>query len=447
MLGHVFISYAHEDRDYCEAIASALAQHGLEYWYDGGLRQGDRWDDTIEQHIASCSVFLVLGSRHSARWGSFVRNEVLNAQNRKKLIWVLRLDDTPFLQVEAIHGTNVFDRTLPDEAWFAELREAVREVQQSFLRPTCERSFGRGDRLRVAAPSPDGTWIAAVGQSHRVHLYAADGTDRVLGEGTDFDGTAAEALAVWSPDGRRLLTGVEDGGLRIWAMDGSESEPVRIPPVHPQDGRVRVGAWSPDGGSIAFVGRHGGARVLPLGGATATHTTGYQGRICALTWTPDGASVTTGHDDGRIWQFSATTGKPIREPVAGHSDRDTKRINCLAWSPQAPLLATGGDDGALMVWDWDLAEPESAPRRRELGHHAGPIWGMAWSSDGRYLATAGGDEQACLWDVLTGFRFSIPHPHQQVWSVAWQSDRRLVTVGEDGEARVWALWTGRPSDA
>lgn len=447
MFGHVFISYAHEDRDYCEAIAQALADHGLESWSDRGIRQGSRWDDAIEHHIASCSVFLVLGSQHSAK-SSFVRTEIIHARNRKKAIWLLRLDNEPFFLVEAIQGTNVFDRRLPDEGWFAQLRETVREVQQSFLQPTCERSFGRGDRLRVAAPSPDGRWIAAVGQSRRVRLFAADGgSDRVLGEGTDFDGAAAEALAVWSPDGKRLLTGMEDGSLRIWAIDGGGSELLRIPPVHPQDGRVRIGAWSPDGRSIAFVGRRGGARVLTLDGGRLTPTTGYQGRISALAWTPGGASVTTGHDDGRIWQFDAVTGKPIREPVAGHSDRETKRINCLAWSPTGPILATGGDDGALMVWTWDPADPTAEPVREEFGHHAGPIWAMAWSPDGRYLATAGDDEQASLWDMKTQLRFSVPHPQQQVWSVSWQSDRRLVTVSADGEARVWALWTARPSDA
>ena len=68
----------------------------------------------------------------------------------------------------------------------------------------------------------------------------------------------------------------------------------------------------------------------------------------ALTFSPDGSIVVSGHRDGKVQLRDATTGKIITE----HTGHDFW-ISELVFTEDGTTLATSGADGTILVWDWD----------------------------------------------------------------------------------------------
>ncbi len=62
---YIFISYSHKDRDLILPIIKSLYESGWKIWYDEGLTIGDRYDETLEEHVKNCSAFLLFVTEHS----------------------------------------------------------------------------------------------------------------------------------------------------------------------------------------------------------------------------------------------------------------------------------------------------------------------------------------------------------------------------------------------
>jgi len=61
---NVFISYAHEDIAYKEALLKRLkplSRSGvLEVWHDGEIKTGEKWDDSIKAHLQQADIVILL---------------------------------------------------------------------------------------------------------------------------------------------------------------------------------------------------------------------------------------------------------------------------------------------------------------------------------------------------------------------------------------------------
>ena len=118
----VFLSYASEDAEAAERIATALRSAGVEVWFDKSeLRGGDAWDQSIRKQIKTCALFLPVISHttHDRREGYF------------RLEWKLAIDrshlmdaNLAFLLPVAIDDTRDDDERVP---------ERFREVQWTRL--------------------------------------------------------------------------------------------------------------------------------------------------------------------------------------------------------------------------------------------------------------------------------------------------------------------------
>jgi TolB-like protein/Flp pilus assembly protein TadD len=64
----VFLSYASEDAEVAERIATALRAAGVDVWFDKSeLRSGDIWDRQIQNRIHDCRLFIPVISAHTER--------------------------------------------------------------------------------------------------------------------------------------------------------------------------------------------------------------------------------------------------------------------------------------------------------------------------------------------------------------------------------------------
>ena len=61
----IFLSYAHQDKEFAQRLANALAQNGSEIWWDQRLAPGQRFADVIAERLAKASCIVVLWSKYS----------------------------------------------------------------------------------------------------------------------------------------------------------------------------------------------------------------------------------------------------------------------------------------------------------------------------------------------------------------------------------------------
>jgi TolB-like protein/Flp pilus assembly protein TadD len=75
--GAVFLSYASEDIEAAERIATTLRAGGIEVWFDKReLRGGDAWDEKIRREVHDCVLFIpVISANTAARHEGYFRLE------------------------------------------------------------------------------------------------------------------------------------------------------------------------------------------------------------------------------------------------------------------------------------------------------------------------------------------------------------------------------------
>jgi hypothetical protein len=81
----VFISYSQHDRAVAQALASFLADRGIECWWDREILSGEDFACAIETALRAAQAVIVIWS-DTAVVKEYVRNEATYARNQDKLI-------------------------------------------------------------------------------------------------------------------------------------------------------------------------------------------------------------------------------------------------------------------------------------------------------------------------------------------------------------------------
>jgi WD40 repeat protein len=273
---------------------------------------------------------------------------------------------------------------------------------------TVETARHRG-AVRAVAYSPDGKWIASAGDDAMIRLRSAENSQlvRVLA-GHD---RAIHSLS-WSPDGKFLASAGRflDDSARIWeASTGRQL--CRIKAIDPL-------AWSPDGETIA--GSVIAASAL-FDAKSGRQTKVFRGIRFdySVAWSPDGQMLAGG---GRtlfkVWD--AKTG-------AEHLSLEHGPANILGvdWSPDGKSLVSCGDDGRVCLWD-----ATTGKRQHEFAHPSGQCY-AAFSPDGRVIAS-GDDSMVQVWDRVTGEalqHIAFEFPNGIIEALSSSPDGTRILVG------------------
>jgi WD40 repeat protein/serine/threonine protein kinase len=222
----------------------------------------------------------------------------------------------------------------------------------------------------------------------------------------------------FSPDGRFLVSGGEDGLLKWWDLGGWHA-------TNPDAAAAGAAA------SIAAVwtnARHStAARVVPEYRVIEAHTNG----VLSLAFAANGNVLVSGGADrtARVW---AADGSHVIREIAKHADG----VQAVAASPDGKLVATAHNGSIPTIRLVDAATGKDV--RRLIGHRRA-IYALAISPDGELLASGGLDRTVRLWSVEDGTERGLLQNHEQrVSAVVFAPDRRtLVSASMDGSARVW----------
>ncbi|KAG8912643.1 hypothetical protein FRC00_004068, partial [Tulasnella sp. 408] len=159
--------------------------------------------------------------------------------------------------------------------------------------------------------------------------------------------------------------------------------------------------------------------------------------VVSVAFSPDGAVLALGYNDGTIHFLDPHTGREVLEPLTGHSNT----VWSVCFSSDGKLLASGSGDHTIRLWDPQTSRQLGEP----LTSHSGTVYSVCFSPDGKLLASGSEDKTIRLWDPQTGNRVGEPLTGHSdtVRSVCFSPDGRLLASGsEDNTIRLWDPQTG-----
>ncbi len=260
------------------------------------------------------------------------------------------------------------------------------------------------------------------GLQPRVFLDQGDGQER-MGE---VDGVA------YSPDGRIVVTGTDDGVLRFWdSQTGSIVDQIEEFP----NSIDRV-AFDPEGRALLLALSGDGARIYDIENRTITHTlTGFNDGAWSVAWHPDREHVLTGGRDNVVRLWSRRTGGEVRR-FEGHTDT----VWDIALSPDGSQVLSASSDSSARIWN-----VQSGEEMLRFTENVGQVYSASWSVSGNWVATGANDGTVQIWDATTGdVRWHLTMgSNTSVWMTAFSPDgSELATGSGDGSVRVWSVETG-----
>ncbi len=291
--------------------------------------------------------------------------------------------------------------------------------------------IGHDDAIEDAASSRDGKVLVTLGHQE-IRVWDTSSRAADWKRGPDI-GTPLSGVAV-NDDGTIFATSTDDGVVHVHSLrDGSIISKFRG-----HAGRVLGLAFLPDGRLVSG-GDDGTLRLwnVQSGASIVTREHAADGRITSVAISPDGKSVASSSSNGvvRLWSASDLAGPLAETPSVGAS------VNEVVFM-RSGRLVSANSDGMIRFWKRDGSE---ARPTLAVDPDGDAVFGVAVTSDSKFLAAATATDGVTLWHVDSGKRGSELNgqPADPLDVVFTDDGEALVSTNREGVVTLWNTQTGQ----
>ena len=274
--------------------------------------------------------------------------------------------------------------------------------------------------------SPDGTMVAAGISTSTTNLSAGlvllwnVSTGALAGVIPEYSSTNNLAF---TPDGRSLVAGREDGGVDLW--DIGRRVKTAVVQAGTSTGNSAGGvAVSPDGQTIAYNVETGtnvyAVKLWSVASRRVMATVKANGAegMASVAFSPDGKQLAASGFDGTVRLWYVGNGTPV---VLGNFSGHRYPIQHIAFSPDGATLASASNDGTIDLWN---------TRGPILGGASNGTNSLAFSPDGKTLAisTAVAGHLAVALYSMPAQKLISTAPVSGIAAVAFSPDGKMLAI-------------------
>jgi WD40 repeat protein len=274
----------------------------------------------------------------------------------------------------------------------------------------------------------------------------------------------------WHPDQRQLVSGGQDGKVKLWSLDSPEAK-ASLPMG---SAWVEVLKWSPNGKFLAVsagkklaiidpemnqltaypdqpktiadlvwfgnsrqfaTGGFGGVRFWSPTGTEMCEEFEWRGAILKLALSPDEKLLAAGAQESTVHFWYVKDGKDLE--MSGYP----LKVRELSWDSSSKMLATGGGE-LITIWNCGGKGPAGS-QPIQLGLHTEPLASLTFQKRGPLLASGCITGKVVLWCPSLSEKhlaFSTLPDDEGVANLQWSPSDGLLAVGGDrGTVEVYSV--------
>lgn len=287
--------------------------------------------------------------------------------------------------------------------------------------------YGHNERVNCAVFSPDGRTIISGGEDNRIRIWDARTGKEIQEYHRHSNGIDT---IVFSPDGKQFVTIASDS-LNIWDAE-SKQILLQKKDIYP---RVEAVAFNPEGTKIAMAQGYNivilDIETLDIETGLELYITGHTGPIHSIAYSPDGKYIVSDALDDDIHVWDAVTGRLIKR-IEGYNED----YCYVSYSPDGKHIIVASSEGNIYILDAQTGEEVN-----KLTGHTDVVNHASFSPDGTYIVSASWDKTIRIWEAQTGKEFKKIEGHTSAvrYAVYSPDGKCIVSASDDKTVRIWQV--------
>ncbi|MBO5956263.1 MAG: TIR domain-containing protein, partial [Bacteroidales bacterium] len=188
--------------------------------------------------------------------------------------------------------------------------------------------------------------------------------------------------AVFSSDGRFVVTASSDHTSKLWSVESGE---CIVTMNHNDD--VNSAVFSPDGRYVVTASGDKTSKLWSVESGECLMTMNHENYVKSASFSPDGRYVVTASGDKTSKLWSVESGECLM--TMNHEEG----VKSASFSPDGRYVVTASWDKTSKLWSVESGECIMTM------NHNDDVNSAVFSPDGRYVVTASGDKTSKLWSV------------------------------------------------